>query len=207
MNFSAEIKGIPSWKYIIEGDGKGRKKTATCRLWKDGDYFNEDAEYSINPIYPNGNLTLYSASGKTKRRVGNTYAVQKKRTWPGLWYKPRFGLYKYRMKYGAKSEEYLLQNGYRPARIRILDMSKIDVREMTEEQAYKEGFDSVADYLAWWVGHYDKQINLDTVEIYREGSNYPYKFTPRPEMVASLLKYRPADIYTGCFYGFELVEE
>lgn len=214
MIFSTEINGISSVKRIIEGDSNGRKKTATCRVWNDGDYFNEDTAFCISDRYPNSNLTLYHASGTIKKRVGRTYAVVPKRTKPGIKYKRALstapgtiGCKRFVYSHLPMPDNVDCEDNWREARIRILAMSKIDVRNMTEEQAYKEGFDSAGEYLAWWVAHYDRRVSLDTVEIERVGSRFPYKFTPRPDMLASLLKYRPVELYTGCFYEFELVEE
>lgn len=219
MIFSAEINGISSIKRIIEGDGNGRKKTATCRAWKDGNYF---ADYK-------GSIGLYNANGRILHYVGQECAVVSGRTKPTVWYSidciPFFdqaGEMQTRLEFeyvdmnrakelwqhkcqtikSVKFGSFMSVRGWQPARIRILAMSKIDVRKMTEEQAYKEGFDSVADYLVWWFNQSDP-VSKQGCALEPTGirSVYSSVWGDSPIMA------RPVELYTGVFYEFEMVEE
>jgi hypothetical protein len=217
MIFSAEINGKDSCRLIIGGDGNGRYKRATCRKWKEGWHFNEDAEYCISDTNPTGILALYNANGRRLYYVGQTLAIQPGRTKPGIWYKPSlFSDYQYSheadtwedwfsdLRTSLEYQDWLKMRGYYPARIRITSLSKIDVRDMTPEQAHKEGFDSPAQYLKWWFGHYDllkgKWYELKTPIGSEPYLKHSYKCGSIP------ISDRPAEIYTGLFIEFDFVE-
>ena len=124
---------------------------------------------------------------------GYEYGVQYGRAKPTVWYR-RFRRGELPMeyeiisweKYARLSEEFgkeivklrLRQNGYKPLRILITDIRRVDVREISHEDAVDEGFQSEAEFLLTWCGFYDKRIagltQKDGVVLWVDGAGNPY---------------------------------
>jgi len=198
--FQVKIDDKPLWQRIIERDGyNGQPVTATGRMWKD----------TYQPLVGlDGNIThiLIKHKGamlgdKLRRHyyVGQTRALLPGRGKPGVWYRKRFvGEYPARTEYdympvALHDTECWDKIGFRPARIRITSLQKLDVRQMTDAQAQRTGFSSAVEYLMWWAIQYDSVFRHCTTQSL---------VTVSPADILT----RPAAIYTAVFIGFEFME-
>ena len=215
MQFSVEVNGKPLWQRIIEGDGyNGQSVTATGRQWKDGDYFANAPKYKhsgrILEAIAAGKLTLYNSNGNQRYRVGQIRTLIPGRGKPEVWYRrssdgkftysqqgEEYNLWvlEYINRKGNDLKDWLTVRGFRPARIRITDLSKLDVREMTDAQAQRTGFPNAVDYLAWWTGQYIKSHNKWNL------ADWAYH-KQHPELWLADGNYQFAMLYIG----FELAE-
>lgn len=213
MQFSVEVTAtnggtIPLCKAIVERAGTSDAITATGRQWGKRDYFSGgDYEFSRQK-------TLYNANDNLRYRVGQELAIQTGRGKPGVWYRQRYlGNYDYEHEKDWRSqyENYKQKNAYqstyenwlrfrlfRPARIRITSLEKLDVREMTDAQARRTGFELAVDYLAWWATQYDKAYHGWT------DCDWEHE-KKRPELWSEGFSYRPDELYTMVFIGFEFI--
>ena len=180
MQFSVETDGVKLWQRIIEQAGTDSAITATSRPWGEGDYLDKVPKYlhleRVLDAIAEGKLTLYNIDDNPRYRVGQVRVLQPGRNKPGVWYRKSLSttvgsIECSQIEYNSKEqwiEEYAnrktilsladwrIGHAYHPARIRILTLDKLDVRNMTDEQARRTGFASAVDYLAWWASHYDK---------------------------------------------------
>lgn len=107
----------------------------------------------------------------TKWQVGKTYAVQ-----PGR---------------GKKAI----------ARIRITDIRREDVREISDQDIWAEGFKDYVDFWSTWCNMHDSKVDVENLVDGWQGSS---------EIGESLYTYltdRPADRYQAWVIEFELVPE
>lgn len=122
------------------------RKTQTRRVCKPGEsyafrYLGSQIEHftdgsaAYNPVAPNSRIVaVYTASGRVKWRVGNTYAVQPGRGKPGVWWN--------RLLNGVKEWQETRPgefNNWKPLRIRILELRREPVQAISEADAIAEG--------------------------------------------------------------------
>jgi hypothetical protein len=120
-------------------------KTQTRRMVKDGQRFD----------VVDGKKTVFNPKGSIKWQVGRTYAVVPKRSKPAVWYRFRTGEleFSHLASHDIGSETYdenivdngLVRNealaswGFKQLRVRILDIEKQYLRDITAEDAIAEG--------------------------------------------------------------------
>lgn len=113
-------------------------------------------------------LKVGASSWRTIYQVGKTYAVQPGRTKPAA------------------------------ARIRITGIRREDVREISWEDTYAEGFKSRAMFFNTWLQMHDKTV----YEVFRD-YKFPYG---KIGSATELLESRPAERYQAWALTFELVK-
>lgn len=87
----------------------------------------------------------------------------------------------------------LLNWGWKPLRIRILDIRREDVRSISHEDAIAEGFESPWQFWTVWTEFYDKSMRQTQIE-YHEGPGF-----------FELMRKRPLNLYDAWALTFELV--
>jgi len=146
--------------------------------------------------------SVYSANGAALRYlVGHTYAVQPGRGKPALWWHTLNGkcealpnpvpmLLSYKHQFGNEWETRLNDAGYYQARIKLLEIWREDVRNISLEDAVAEGFKDQAGFWEAWIMMYDRVLRRELV---RHGS-----ITGLPD--------RPKVLYMAWALRFELVK-
>jgi hypothetical protein len=158
-----------TWEKVLSGE-----KTQTRRIVKPGDFLNSGV--------------VFNEKKHTRYAVGSTYAVQPSRTHPAIIYNPEHPCYgidviqpgddHYNL---AKSGVWNYQGqGYRQARIRIMEIRLEDIRQISDEDIQAEGFahDPEEFFETWCVMH-DPAILPFYTAMYRRGWLYPqpaYKY-------------------------------
>lgn len=82
------------------------------------------------------------------------------------------------------------------ARIRITELAKRDVRDFTEEDIRREGFESIHEFLRVWVSMHDKWL-YKKIEHFSQPTN----------LTGAITDNRPDELYTALVIRFELVAE
>lgn len=149
---------LHTWQAILEG-----RKTQTRRRVKPGDMWStplsvvvigRDHGRVIDTIpsgsWPSGSVYAVYNGSRTVYAVGKTYAVQPGRSKPAI------------------------------ARIRITDIRREDVRQISEEDALAEGFEDQKRFWETWIEMHDKTF-LETY-LYAADCDYlrEYGFFERP---------------------------
>jgi hypothetical protein len=114
---------------------------------------------------------VLSASGKPRYQVGQTYAVQPGRGQKGL------------------------------ARIRITNIRREDVRQISAQDAKAEGFESPLDFLRLWVNLHDPSITLSFQARAKDA-----KHSGNAQAVIDLLASRSAVDYDAWALTFQLTD-
>lgn len=140
MLFSAvNDQNIPLWKLVIEG-----KKTQTRRPLRIGDTMPAMSAVLHEQVR--------SANGHIRYEVGRTYAVQMKRGTRTLYYDV------------CADGSYIIQpsnktnaaiQGLTEARIKIVELRREDVRDISEDDAKAEGFSGRGAFWDVWWKFYD----------------------------------------------------
>ena len=217
MEFSVEIDNVHLWQRIIEQAGTPNAITATGRRWGEGNYFGD--YNGCHALFSQDKQQIplphqMTPKKRVKYYVGQTRAIQPSRTGAGVWYrksKPNIHgtvecqpiEYAHETQTLSQPQTYwdfaegnkpLLRGcGFRPARIRIKTLQKLDVRKMSDEQALRTGFPGPIQYLMWWAIQYDSLF---------QGWDMQSLATDSP---ANIYK-RPDELYTCVYIGFEFVE-
>lgn len=204
--FAVEIDDVKLWQRIIEQAGTDRAITATGRTWGEGDYF---ADYSVGKwqdvhgLYSPDIMPMppkVEPRKRVKYYVGQTRAIQPGRTHSGVWYKQRAnGTYLYSYNHPPSLYGNFRKDGFHPARIRITSLEKLDVRQMTDEQARRTGFSCAVDYLTWWVIQYRIIRKFSESELHRA-------LPDRAHYLTRFIYDGPMDKFSNLFIGFEFVE-
>ena len=135
------------------------EKTQTRRPIKDGEKLRvkESPFGGVDPV------AVMQGNGRTKMRVGGDYAVQYGRGKPCRWFNPETKIlmpwddYQYSIEHGEVHAKWVFnQNGYKPMRIRVTDIRRVDVREINHADALAEGFRSTREFWEVWCKFYDK---------------------------------------------------
>ena len=203
-----------TWRKVLGGE-----KTQTRRLVKDGEYLGK----YLGKAWMETTVSL--SNGKAKYQVMQTRVVQPSRNHPTLIYHPEHPCYgidiiepgdsHYQQ---AKSGEWNYRGqGYIQARIRITDIRREDVRNISYEDACAEGFkhkDGVADtiygnFLNTWCKMHDKKAvwKFDPQQV-----DYWINTGKRRELVGfdtvkEIIASRPAERYDAWVLCFELVKD
>lgn len=184
-----------TWEQVIEGT-----KTMTSRPDKPGDI-------SLQELIEDGSFGIYEVR-RHKRllwRVGNTYAVTPGRGRHTIWYRDH-GQTKLVWDMTGKepvdkaARHYL---DYKPARIKILKISRYDIRHAGSATIAAEGFDSELDFMLAWVKMHDPNIrpNYDLCWNFWDGKNW--QSGSAAKLVAHILM-RPSMRYQAWKLEFEL---
>lgn len=206
-----------TWAWVVgTSPHTGKPKIQTRRITKKGDICR-----FVTTIGKNGthSTDVYAVvrDGRTVYEVGKTYAVQTGRTKPSIWINGKGGVVEsitYRGERDFDNEwvvtridnrPYLKDEGYYPARIRILSIWREDVRQICSEDVESEGFQDIGDFLETWAKMHDKPLykkyegmlmaNRDTLEIW-----------PVWEMMQEEMQTRPDHMYDAWTLTFELVK-
>ncbi len=205
-----------TWRKVLTGE-----KSQTRRLVKDGQGWASDKyDNDVHSVVINHNGKLVYVRGKT-------YAVTPARTHPTLIYHPEHPCYgidiidpgddHYQM---AKSGEWNYRGqGYIQARIRITDIRREDVRNISYEDACAEGFRDkdpaavIADtvyggFLKTWCKMHDKRA---VWEFDPQRVDYWINTGKRRELVGfgtvkEIIANRPAERYQAWVLTFEVVK-
>lgn len=121
-----------------------QRKTQTRRLVKAGDCIYQD-----HPFYPNRTIVI-SENGRVRWEVGRDYAVQNGRGKPTLQYVMLRTIDGPQYQIVNESNGDLLRARAKPARIKLIDIQRDDVRNIDPGAAIWEGFSSQLDFLKTW---------------------------------------------------------
>ena len=176
------------------------KKTQTRRPVKAGEVLRvkESPFGGVDPL-------AVMQNGRTKIRVGGDYAVQYKYGKPMRWWTEHVGRklisweqYEKAVVYAKKGHEvkYLNENSlWKPMRIRVTDIRRENVLDISHVDAVAEGFRSSRGFWEVWCGFYDKPA-LSQMDL----SQCP------EDWVEWVRENRPVEKYQAWAYTFELVE-
>jgi hypothetical protein len=164
------------------------KKTQTRRPVKGNEILSGDGETVF--------VRLSKDKYRTKMEVGRDYAVQPGRGQAGILWCPEIGVTITKDAYTLVQERTgeTLTQGFKPLRIRILNIRREDVREISHNDAVAEGF-STGRVAFWrtWCEFYDPSIvPMLTKSIYDSNT--------RGELQA-----RPDELYQAWAYTFEVL--
>lgn len=152
-----------TWQQVLDGT-----KTQTRRPVK-------PKEYGYHLYHPDIIQAVYRDGGYIKWRVGKDYAVQPGRGKPAIWIPPEGSpiddpLAEYvrktesvRATWGPKVKEWLRSKGYREARIRIKEIRRERLRDISIEDCRAEGITKVLARFAYeqlWNSLYRKPYPL-----------------------------------------------
>jgi len=128
-------------------------KTQTRRLVKEGEFIQSGPDDKLT-VYIDGGFAFAGKypylNSREKWAVGHTYAVQPGRGKPAIWWRPDgtttlTPLDEYLQKtdgvratWGPKVKRWMLEHGYIEARIRITDIRRERLQNVSEEDAYQE---------------------------------------------------------------------
>jgi hypothetical protein len=181
-------------------------KTQTRRIVKPGEGWatvgiGED-EHEVNTAVMNGDSARLF---HTPYVVGKTYAVQPGRGKPGMFVRQAMNGQMEVNPIKPDGED----NGWYPLRIRIKNIRREDVRNISEDDALAEGFLSREDFIIAWAGLHDKATDFD---VESDSSRYIHYYQPKhgwrllePEEFWPLLMERPAHRYDAWVLEFEVV--
>lgn len=148
--------------------------------------------------YPNGKLSVCrlkkgETEWKVRYQVGQTHAVVPKRGKSAIWIDSKGNSVEpvqYRGEYTAPDhewqvmridkKEYYKEKGFYPARIRITAIRREDVRQISDDDAKAEGFESKEDFWYTWVEMHDKYFLPKFRYANDAGSLLEYGFFQRP---------------------------
>lgn len=190
-----------TWEKVLSGE-----KTQTRRLVKDDEFMARRYTTYIDTSLPVAYLeTVLNANNRTVYQVSKTYAVTPARTHPALIYCPDHPCYGIDIIQPGDSHYQLAKEGkwdyrgqgYIQARIRITDIRRQDVRDISQEDARAEGFDNRQAFMFVWLAMHDKPA----LEPYRT-HNLPDGFKSAVLYVRS----RPAKFYEAWVLTFEMVK-
>ncbi|HUW43904.1 MAG TPA: hypothetical protein VMV95_03015 [Bacillota bacterium] len=155
------------------------EKTQTRRLVKDGDYFvtheginwegNQEQDMGIYKVKSKWKNQKIFGKDRTKYEIPKSYCVQLGRGKLGLWYCPKckkiydtkyhsIGKAKWKVPEGNRFCGSCIKPALKPLRIKITDIRKEGLLDITEEDIKKEGFESKDDFLVEFA-----QINFASV--------------------------------------------
>lgn len=141
-----EMMQFRQWEQVLRNE-----KTQTRRLVEEGDYT------WMNPLVFPPKITEVCSSDRTRWTVGKTYAVQPGRGQPAIWWKPDgtptdTPLDEYLRKsgsvretWGPKVKNWLRKHGYREARIRLTEIRRERVQDISLEGVFAEGIGIMVD--------------------------------------------------------------
>jgi hypothetical protein len=168
-------------------------KTETRRLVKDNEFFDELNKAVVRIIIMNegfedgfGRIKSHSASERVKWRVGKDYAVQLKRGGKGLWFcsecKDLYDADDIFQGEGCsnalnvkKDGSYMCETELKPLRLKVLDIKKERLLDITESGAKREGFNSKKDFLNYFYGLYKKKVDKDSIRKRRKWNPFVWK--------------------------------
>lgn len=208
MYFSAvNQSGDPLWRLTIE-----KQKTQTRRIINEGDYTWICGETSEGKLHYS---QICLKTGRSRYEVGKTYPVQVKRGTSTIQVARMNTVEGIDYHYPSvieKDDCDLFWAVCRPARIKILELWREDVRLISEANARAEGFDTPLDFLSCWVGMRDK-----TCCFYHATTDNPLKrwlmrdglhtYIPSGDSIVTYrLQSRPLDLYLAWAIRYEMVE-
>jgi hypothetical protein len=147
--FQATINERESWRLVLEG-----VKTQTRRPRSNGECLYPA---SGNHRYAGQPPLVETPLGHIKWQVGRLYKVQPARGQQTIHYRPLMGV---GSGYEAQSGQPGGNGGkqWKPLQIRITDIRREDVRQISEADAVAEGFVNSDTYLGWRANHYDHKL-------------------------------------------------
>lgn len=190
-----------TWQRVLSG-----KKTQTRRLRHNGELLFPSPHTRHRADEVKG---VETPLGRVKWQVGKTYAVQPFRKHPTMLWSPDHPCYgvdilqPYDMHYAMARDGAWKPagQGYIPARIRVTDIRREDVREISIEDFKAEGYDCLQDFWTIWCAMHDPAAFEAATEpghaSWFEGHSYDLK---------CFLRTRPADRYDAYALTFELVK-
>lgn len=164
---------------IVTGD-----KTQTRRPVKDGDVL-------VRVESPHGGYKTIGMFHNERARmlIGRDYAVVPGRSKPGVCWQPALQTWR---ETGANNR---CDAESKMLRIRVLDIRREDVRNISLEDAMAEGFDTRSEFWEVWCSFYDVQ-GLKIIAAHK-----PHNMIVQ----AGLLQERPDELYQAWAYTFEVV--